>query len=305
MNKEIRVMKFGGTSVGNAECIRRAAEIIALAKRDSAIVAVVSAMSGVTNCLIEAARQSMAGDEGASAKLAAALREQHATAINELISDKQRRDQISAETEAIITEVASLCRGTALLRELTPRALDAISSAGERLSVRLVAGALCEIGLHGVAVEATELIVSDESHGGAEPLMNETHERASSRLLPLIAEGGVPVVTGFIGATKEGRLTTLGRGGSDYSATILGAALEANEVVIWTDVDGVMMADPRVVAEASRLSEICYNEAAELDYFGAKVLHQKTFRPVTVEQIPVWIRNSLNPTREGTEMMAW
>jgi aspartate kinase len=158
--------------------------------------------------------------------------------------------------------------------------------------------------LKGVAVEATELIVTDNISGRADPLMSQTREKAAARLLPLIANDSVPVVTGFIGATAEGMLTTLGRGGSDYSATILGAALDAAEVIIWTDVDGVLTADPRLVPEARTLREISYNEAAELAYFGAKVLHPKTLRPVSEAGIPVWIRNSFAPERQGTKITA-
>ena len=302
MNANLQLMKFGGTSVGNAECIRRAAEIIMRAAREVPVVAVVSAMGGVTNQLIEAAQASAAGDLDAAGKLAEKLRQQHQEAIEILIDDGDKRAQLSAELKEIIEEVTSLCRGTALLRELTPRALDAISSAGERLSARLLASALRELGLKAVAVEATELIVTDNRSGRAEPMMAETRERATARLAPLLAEGSVPVVTGFIGATVEGKLTTLGRGGSDYSATILGAALDATEIIIWTDVDGVLTADPRLVPEARTLQEISYNEAAELAYFGAKVLHPKTLRPVSEAGIPVWIRNSFLPEQTGTKI---
>jgi aspartate kinase len=297
-------MKFGGTSVGDAGCIRRAAEIVAAASHESAVVAVVSAMGGVTTRLIEAAHASEAGDTRAAVELAETLRAQHFTAIETLVRDVNARAQLTAETEKVLEELTSLCRGTALLHELTPRALDTISSVGERLSARLMASALCKLGLKGVAVEATELIVTDNEHGRAEPLMDRTREKASARLLPLIEEGAVPVVTGFIGATTGGTLTTLGRGGSDYSATILGAALDAEEVIIWTDVDGVLTADPRLVAEARTLREISYNEAAELAYFGAKVLHPKTLRPVVEAGIPVWIRNSFQPEQQGTKITA-
>ena len=199
-------MKFGGTSVGNAECIGRVAEIVAAAAREGApVVAVVSAMGGVTNRLIAAARAAETGDAEAAAELAEALRGQHAEAIEALVKDDARRARLFERADEIIEETASLCRGTALLRELTPRALDAISSAGERLSAQLLASALRELGLAGVAVEATELIVTDGDHGQAEPLMDETRERARARLPPLIAEGFVPVVTGFIGATRRAR----------------------------------------------------------------------------------------------------
>lgn len=304
MKEKLQVMKFGGTSVGNAECIQRAAEIIASAARDSEVVAVVSAMSGVTNRLIAAAHQSETGDINAADELATSLRKQHSEAIETIVRDQGKHADLTSAIERIIAETADLCRGTALLHELTPRALDSIASAGERLSARLLASALVELGIPGVAVEATEAIVTDSSHGQAEPLMNQTRERVSQRLLPLLKEGAVPVVTGFIGATPAGILTTLGRGGSDYSATILGAALDASEVVIWTDVDGVLTADPRLVPEARTIHEISYNEAAELAYFGAKVLHPKTLRPVAEAGIPVWIRNSFAPQQHGTKITA-
>jgi aspartokinase/homoserine dehydrogenase 1 len=304
MNGNLQVMKFGGTSVGNAECIRRAADIVARAAGAGSVVAVVSAMGGVTNRLMGAAEASAAGDMGAAGNLAETLRQQHEDAIEILIGDGDKRAQLATELKQIIEEVTSLCRGTALLRELTPRTLDAISSVGERLSARLLASALRELGLNAAAVEATELIVTNNHSGRAEPLMAETRERASARLAPLLAERSVPVVTGFIGGTVEGKLTTLGRGRSDYSATILGAALAAREIIIWTDVDGVLTADPRLVPEARTLQEISYNEAAELAYFGAKVLHPKTLRPVSEAGIPVWIRNSFLPERNGTKITA-
>jgi len=302
--EKIRVMKFGGTSVGDAIRIRRAAEIVATASKDSSVVAVVSAMGGVTNRLAEAAQASAAGNRDTAVQIAETLRKQHQEAVKDLVSNDDRRFLLIAEIEKIIEQVTGLCYGTALLRELTPRVLDEILSTGERLSARLLANALCELGLKGVAVEATELIVTDNISGRADPLMPQTREKAAARLLPLIADDLVPVVTGFIGATAEGMLTTLGRGGSDYSATILGAALDAAEVIIWTDVDGVLTADPRLVPEARTLREISYNEAAELAYFGAKVLHPKTLRPVSEACIPAWIRNSFVPARQGTKITA-
>ncbi|HZE71143.1 MAG TPA: aspartate kinase [Pyrinomonadaceae bacterium] len=304
MRDKLQVMKFGGTSVGNAECIRRAADIVSRAAGAGSVVVVVSAMSGVTNRLMEAAQASAAGDMGAAGNLAETLRQQHQEPIDTLIGDEDQRTELAAQLNEIVEEVTSLCRGTALLRELTPRTLDAISSMGERLSARLLAGVLREMGVSATAIEATELIVTDNHSCRAEPLMTETRERATARLAPLLAEGSVPVVTGFIGATVEGKLTTLGRGGSDYSATILGAALDAKEIIIWTDVDGVLTADPRLVPQARTLQEISYSEAAELAYFGAKVLHPKTLRPVSEAGIPVWIRNSFLPEENGTKITA-
>lgn len=302
MKEKLQVMKFGGTSVGNAECIQRAAKIIADSASESDVVAVVSAMSGVTNRLIDAAHQAETGDATIADQITDLLRKQHVDAVQTIVRDDTKRAQLTIETETIIEETASLCRGTALLRELTPRALDSIASAGERLSARLLAAALIECGVRSIPFDATDVIVTDGSHGQAEPLMAETRERVHQKLLPLVDQSKVPVVTGFTGATSSGILTTLGRGGSDYSATILGAALHATEVIIWTDVDGVLTADPRLVPEARTLREISYNEAAELAYFGAKVLHPKTLRPVSEAGIPVWIRNSFAPHQEGTKI---
>src|SRR5438445_4795045 len=302
MRRPLRVMKFGGTSVGDAECIERAAKIVAAGSGAGAVGVVVSAMSGVTNGLIEAAHRSQEGRQEEVAKLTDLLRIQHETALRTLIRDETRRAQVSGAMEQVIAETARLLQGTALLRELTPRARDAISSAGERLATPLVAGALCEAGLRSVAIDATELIVTDDHHGSAAPLLEQTHERAEARLRPLLKDDVVPVATGFIGATRDGTLTTLGRGGSDYSATILGAALAADEVIIWTDVDGVLTADPRLVPDARTIPEISYREAAELAYFGAKVLHPKTLRAVMPAGIPVWIRNSFTPTQTGTKI---
>jgi bifunctional aspartokinase / homoserine dehydrogenase 1 len=295
-------MKFGGTSVGDASCIARVAQIVKQASADGPIVAVVSAMSGVTNRLIDAANLSALGEAKQVDTLFASLRQQHETALAALIKDATKRKHVATCIGKIFDEGERLCRGTALLRELTPRALDAISSLGERLSAPMVAGALAELGASSEPVESSELIVTDASHGGADPRMERTRERSEVRLLPLLAEGVVPVVTGFIGATEEGVLTTLGRGGSDYSATILGAALDAGEVIIWTDVDGVMTADPRLVPDARTIPEISYREATELAYFGAKVLHPKTLHAVSRAGIPVWIRNSFAPERTGTKI---
>jgi len=265
-------------------------------------VVVVSAMSGVTNRLVEAASRLETGDRSQAATLIESLRTQHAQAAEVLIHDAARRKQFAARMEEILAEGNRLCEGTALIRELTPRTLDSISSLGERLLAPLAAAALEELGTRSEAIEATELIVTDPYHGGAEPLMEPTRERSEARLRPLLEKGIVPVVTGFIGASSEGVLTTLGRGGSDYSATILGAALHADEIIIWTDVDGVLTADPRLVPEARTIPEISYREAAELAYFGAKVLHPKTLRPVMPAGIPVWIRNSFAPERAGTKI---
>jgi len=299
---KLQVMKFGGTSVGDAACIARAARIVTDAQRESAVVAVVSAMSGVTNRLVEAAKRAGGGDRERGSILIGELRKQHAEALAAIVSNQARRIDVTAAMNEILAEGQRLLDGTALLRELTARALDAISSLGERLCAPIFAGAVAELGVKSRAIAATELIVTDTFHGGAEPRMDLTRASCEKILRPLLNDSCVPVVTGFIGATAEGVLTTLGRGGSDYSATILGAALGADEVIIWTDVDGVLTADPRLVPNARTIPEISYREAAELAYFGAKVLHPKTLRTVMPAGIPVWIRNSFEPARAGTRI---
>jgi aspartate kinase len=302
MNRKLQVMKFGGTSVGDASCIRRSAQIVANASRVFRVAVVVSAMSGVTNHLIDAAQQALRGDREVGKILADALRRQHFEALAALVADETARQRKECRVEEILSEGSRLYEGTALLRELTPRTLDAISSLGERLCAPIFSAALEGMGISGVPVEATELIVTDDFHGGAEPQAAATRQRSQARISPLLQAGQIPVITGFIGATADGILTTLGRGGSDYSATILAAALDADEIIIWTDVEGVLTADPRLVSEARTIPEISYREAAELAYFGAKVLHPKTLRPVLPAGIPVWIRNSFAPDKSGTKI---
>jgi aspartate kinase len=304
MISQLQVMKFGGTSVGDPKCIRRSAQIVANGAKERPVAVVVSAMSGVTNRLIDAAHQAKRGDREAGRALTDALRKQHFEALAALVSAEGVHNEVGLRIEEILAEASRLYEGIALLRELTARTLDAISSLGERLCAPIFAATLGELGARGMAIEATELIVTDSYHGGAEPLTEPTRERSQARLGPFLRQGIVPVVTGFIGAAADGALTTLGRGGSDYSATILGAALDAEEIIIWTDVEGVLTADPRLVSDARTIPEISYREAAELAYFGAKVLHPKTLRPVLPAGIPVWIRNSFAPEKPGTKITA-
>src|SRR6516225_2654045 len=304
MKTRLRVMKFGGTSVGDAACIARTAQIIAKGAAEGRCVAVVSAMSGVTNRLIEAAKSAQTGNAKEAGSLIDALQAQHESALEALLDDDAEKAAVREKLRDVLAEGRRFCEGTALLRELTTRTLDAISSLGERLSAPLVAAKLRGLGVASEAVDATELIVTDGFHGGAEPEMDLTRDRSQARLGALLEKGITPVVTGFIGASRSGELTTLGRGGSEYSATILGAALDAEEVIIWTDVEGVLTADPRLVPEARTIPVISYREAAELAYFGAKVLHPKTLKPVLPAGIPVWIRNSFAPEKPGTKITA-
>ena len=300
--RPLRILKFGGTSVGDGACIRQVAEIVRQAAGHSDLVVVVSAMSGVTNKLIEAATRSEAGDRASAAAIFDDIRKQHEAAMNRLIHSAEQRRNLTHKMQQCYEEGERLSQGTSLLRELTLRTRDSISSLGERLSAPLVAAALLESGVPSAAIDASEIIVTDSNHGAAEPCIQSTRERSQARLVAMLKQGIVPVVTGFIGATSEGVLTTLGRGGSDYSATILGAALDADEVIIWTDVDGLMTADPRLVESARTIPEISYREAAELAHFGAKVLHPKTLRAVTQCGIPLWIRNTFAPERPGTRI---
>ena len=302
VKKPVRVMKFGGTSVGDASCIARVVEIIRAASRESQVVVVVSAMSGVTNQLVAAATQSEQGQHASVTTIFSSIREQHEKAIGALIQSAAERGRIDSKMKRLLEDGERFCQGTSMLRELTLRSRDAISGLGERLSAPLVAAALAERGVASEAIEATELVVTDSCHGGAEPLMDQTGERCEARLRPLLDQNIIPVVTGFIGATEDGVLTTLGRGGSDYSATIVGAALQADEVIIWTDVDGLQTSDPRLVDGGCTIPELSYREASELAYFGAKVLHPKTLRAVMQCGIPLWIRNTFAPERPGTRI---
>jgi aspartokinase/homoserine dehydrogenase 1 len=295
-------MKFGGTSVGDAVRIEKVAEIIEAATRHSDVLVVVSAMSGVTNKLVEAAAESQAGNSHAVDRILRELRVRHEQVADVLIRGSAERQLIRQRMRELFHEGEAVCQDAIANKRLTPQMRDSIASLGERLSAPLVASALTERGLTSQAIVATEVIVTDANYGAADPDMYATRERCGARLRPLLQRGVVPVVTGFLGATREGLLTTLGRGGSDYSATILGAALDADEVLIWTDVDGVLTADPRTVSEACTIPEISYLEAANLAHFGAKVLHPKTLRPVMQSDIPVWIRNSFAPERPGTKI---
>ncbi len=290
------VMKFGGTSLGNGEAINRAVDIVIQTLKDKGqVVVVVSAMSGVTDTLLSAATSAAQGDAETFRRARWHLSDRHRLAMTEVIHYEEARLQLREEVEALLSDFENLCRSIHIMGELTPRGSDAVASLGERLMAHILAAALRDRGERATAVEATEAIVTNGQHGSATPLMEETREAAQARLLPLLAEGVTPVVTGFIAATKDGVTTTLGRGGSDYTAAILGACLDSDEVWIWTDVDGVMTADPRVVPEARTLPEISYAEAAELSYFGAKVIHPKTILPAVERGIPLRIVNTFNP----------
>ena len=298
------VMKFGGTSVGSPEAISQAVEIVNLSSQEwDRLVVVVSAMRGVTDMLIQSAETAANGDESSYQSLIGELQARHQVVIDELLSDHGERVELSALIDEYIGELSAYCRSIYVLGEVTPRGMDTITSLGERMNARVVAAALREDGLNVQAIDATELIVTDTTFQNAIPMKDATRIKIRARLDPLLQEKVVPVVTGFISATETGITTTLGRGGSDYTASILGDCLDASEVWTWTDVDGVMTADPRVVPDARVITELSFNEVSELAYFGAKVLHPKTLRPIIERDIPLWVKNTFNPSFPGTRIV--
>ncbi len=314
------VMKFGGTSVGTTDSIDSAAKIVGAAVEKQAkcegalerpdhgpespgVLVVVSAMGGVTNTLIDAAQAAAAGDETPYRDARSQLLVRHQVVAGQLIEDGVERAGLGRLFDNRLREFERLCRSITVLGELTQRGLDVVSGVGERLSAPLLAAVLRANGVKAQFVDAGELIITDDEFGSANPLMEATPSRCKDRLLPMLQSGVVPVVTGFVGATENGVPTTLGRGGSDYSAAILGAALDADEIQIWTDVDGVMTADPRIVENARSMDELSYEEVAELAYYGAKVLHPKTVTPAVESKIPLRVLNTFNPEHPGTSIV--
>ena len=296
------LMKFGGTSLGSAERIRVAADICAAERRRRPVAVVVSAMSKVTDLLLEILRRAESGDHPGVGYDIKRLEERHVQTCCELLPD-ERQPPVREAVRSLIADFERIAGGIAMLGEWPPRSVDDALSVGERLSALLLSACLESQGTPALAVNAAEVIVTDAIFGNATPLMQPTREKARARLLPLIESGVLPVVTGFNGATADGRPTTLGRGGSDFSASILAASLDAAELWIWTDVDGILTADPRLVPDAAVLDEVTYSEAAELAYNGAKVLHPRTLAPLVEKQIPVWSKNSFAPERPGTKIV--
>ena len=295
-------MKFGGTSMGSAERIRVAAHLASEQKGRRPVVAVVSAMSKITDLLLESLHHAERGDRGTLAANLTKLNHRHVEACRQLISGPRQSDTI-CEIELLISEFDRIASGIAMLGEKPPRSVDEALAVGERLSALLMSAYLQSEGIPASAVSGSSVIVTDAAFGAATPLMASTRKKAEEVLLPLLEQGILPVVTGFNGATADGRPTTLGRGGSDFSASIVASVLDAAELWIWTDVDGIMTADPRLVPGAAVLNEVTYREAAELAYSGAKVLHPRTLAPLAERQIPVWSKNSFAPEKPGTKIV--
>jgi aspartate kinase len=297
------VMKFGGTSVGSPAAIQQTAKIIQKHKTDwENLVVVVSAMSGITDKLILSARLAAENNGAAAREIITQIERQHLDVVNTLISDPAERQNLLTVLQQRLDELSSYCQSIQVLGEVTPRGMDVISSLGERINAMMVASVLRSIGTSAQAVEASECIITDRTFQNAVPDMQRSREKVQTNLSPLFQQNLVPVVTGFMAATPEGVITTLGRGGSDYTAAILADCLDADEVWIWTDVDGVLSADPRVVPDARPISEISFAEVGELAYFGAKVLHPKTIRPVVSRNMPLWVKNTFNPDFPGTRI---
>lgn len=299
------VMKFGGTSVGSSQAMRETAELIEDTKGNWGQVVVVASGMGskplkVTDLLLGGAQAALEGHRQEYLDIAEKMRLVHYEAIDGLLEPEGERQVILAENLRFIEHYIALCDAVRVLGELTPRALDAISGMGEQMSVRILAAYLRQLGHQAEAIDATELITTDDNFQSANPIMNETRKRSAAHLQPLLDREVIPVVTGFIGATGNGVTTTLGRGGSDYSAAIIGQTIDAEEVWIWTDVDGVMTADPRLVPDSNSIPVLTYREVSELAYFGAKVLHPKTMRPCIENDIPLRIKNTFNPDHPGT-----
>ena len=295
-------MKFGGTSIGSPERIVRAADLIQEARERFTVVAVVSAMATVTDMLLEAMRRAEADDPASVDTHLRALKKLHVDACRELLTAGDH-DEAVHEIERLLGAFERIARGMLMLGERPPKSVDEAVPAGEKLSAFLLSTVLRSRGVPAKAVDACELIVTDGVFGNASPLIDLTRASVNARLRPAIERGEIPIVTGFSGATPEGQRTTLGRGGSDFSASILATVLDASELWIWTDVDGILTADPRLVKDARVLPEVSYSEAAELAYNGAKVLHPRTLAPLVDKRIPVWIRNSFEPGKPGTRIV--
>ena len=298
---DLIVMKFGGTSMGTAGRIRIAAEITAAERAKRPVAVVVSAMSKVTDMLLDTLRHAEGGDRATMERNIAALRERHEAVANELL---RVPDGVLTGIAGLIAEFERISQGILLLGDRPPRSVDEAMAIGERLTALILAAYLTETGTPAEAVNAASVLVTDSVFGNATPIMDLTRAKGAAVVAPLLAAGSVVVMTGFNGATAGGKPTTLGRGGSDFSASILASAMDASELWIWTDVDGIMTADPRLVKDARVLDEVTYAEAAELAYNGAKVLHPRTLAPLVEKKIPVWSKNSFNLAAPGTHIVA-
>lgn len=297
-------MKFGGTSVGSAEGIRNIVDILTShINNDDRVAVVVSAMSGVTDSLIQSIDMAVNSDKWGYTSLSQGLRDRHESMLNQLVSGVDIREATMKKIDKLLAQHIELCNAVNILGEATSRIRDNIVSFGERMNIHVVASALREGGINAQAIDAGDYLITDDTYQNAQPLWDETQTRIEGDLLPLVVEGMIPIITGFIGNTPDGIYTTLGRGGSDYSAAIFASYLDSDEFIIWTDVDGVMTTDPRLDERARVLPYVSYQEVGELAFYGAKVLHPKTVQPIVNRAIPMRVRNTFNPSHEGTLIM--
>jgi len=297
-------MKFGGTSVEDAAAMERTAAIVrGRRERGLDTVVVVSAMAKVTDHLLAAAAAAGRDDKAGALAISARLRHRHIDTASDLL-DAKRVERLHPAIHREFDALDDLLRGIAAVGELTARTNDLVVSFGERLSSQMVAAAFEQRGLHGAHVDARTCIITDSHYGKAAPQEAAIEAKLRELVLPLIVAGKTPVMGGFIGSNAEGITTTLGRGGSDYTAALVGGGLHAGAIEIWTDVDGIMTTDPRICPDALRVKTISFEEAAELAYFGAKVLHPATILPAVQKSIPVWVLNSRNAENEGTKITA-
>ncbi|MBV8890460.1 MAG: aspartate kinase [Acidobacteria bacterium] len=297
------VMKFGGTSVGSAERIRQAASIVHLhAQHEHKIVVVVSALAQVTDSIVHILNAANSGNKQGVEDGLEQLLKRHQQVMAELLYDMPLQS-VAVTVMADLTRLRELCSAVLLLGSATPQVMDMALPLGERISAVLFTACLDQLGTDAAFVDSARVLATDDKFGDANPDMDSTRQHCSEVLLPMIAGHRIPVVMGYSGSTTAGQVTTLGRGGSDYSATILAAALDADEVWIWTDVDGVLTADPRICPEALSLPQMTFAEAVELSYYDAKVIHRKAIRPAMQRCIPVWIKNSFRPEAPGTKIV--
>jgi len=294
------VMKFGGTSVEDAQAISRLVNLVRERLRQQPVI-VSSAMAGVTDILLQAAMTATGGNQPSTLELLEHLESRHIATAHDLLSDFA---QAEASLSGLFAELRSLLGAICALREVTPRLRDRVASFGERLSTVLVSTALRESGIDATLIDARECIVTDDHFTCAAPLLEATNQRLRAKLIPLLESKQVPVLGGFIAATAQGQTTTLGRGGSDLTAALVGAALDAERVEIWTDVDGIRSTDPRLYGHTRHIESISFQEAAELAQLGAKVLHPATLIPAMAKNIPVYVLNSRNPLHPGTCVQA-
>jgi len=304
LREKLVVMKFGGTSVEDAKAMLRTAAIVrGRRERGLSAIVVVSAMAKVTDQLLAAADAAGRGDRVGALALSSRLRNRHLDTASDLLCGELLME-VQKEIRDRFDSLDDLLRGIAAVGELTPRTSDRVVSYGERLSSRMVAAAFAQHGLNGAHVDARQCIVTDDHYGKAVPQEAAIEAKLAQIVLPLVEAGQTPVMGGFIGASAQGITTTLGRGGSDFTAALVGGGLHAGAIEIWTDVNGIMTTDPRICPDALRVKTISFEEAAELAYFGAKVLHPATILPAVQKSIPVWVLNSRNPNNEGTRITA-